>query len=190
MKMIFFGGIQGVGKTTLLSWLENQFKGQIVLLNPGELFRRYFYNEKITTIEEIEEMIVCELEKMPNDSTVVIHWHYAVRRPSGFIPQICFSRLKRIAESGKIEQVVLLQVVTSVNAVCERRLKDHQAKKRKLSQVAINEEVSADEEFLTKHKVLFSRVLGGKNVTVLRLVNDDLRATQTTLYKFFKTLLS
>lgn len=190
MKLILFGGIQGVGKSTLLSLLENQFGSQIILLNPGELFRRYFYNERIKTAEEIEEMIINELEKIPNDSTVVLHWHYAVRRPSGFIPQICFSRLKRLAESEKIEQVVLLLVEASVNAVRDRRMKDHKAKKRELSQVAIAEEINADEEFLTKHQALFSRALDSKNVTTLRLVNNDLRTAQITLCKFFKTLLS
>ena len=93
MKLILLGGVQGVGKTTLLSWLENKFAEKITLLNPGELFRRYFYNERIKTIEEIEELIANKLEKMPNDSVVVVHWHYAVRRLSKYIPQINFSRL-------------------------------------------------------------------------------------------------
>lgn len=189
MKLILFGGIQGVGKTTLLSWLENKFAGQLELLNPGELFRRYFYNERVKTLEEIEELIVSKLLKIPNDSAVVVHWHYAVRRPSGYIPQINFSRLKQIAESGKIEQVILLLVEAPIDVVLERRLRDRRTKKRSLSRSIINKEVAVDEKFLTKHKALFSRILGNHRVVVFRLTNVDMRPAQLRLCKFFKTLL-
>lgn len=189
MKLILFGGVQGVGKTTLLSWLEDKFPGRLTLLNPGELFRRYFYNEKIKTAEEIEELIVSKLEEMPADSIVIIHWHYAVRQPTGYIPQINFSRLKRIAESGKIEQIILLLVEAPTDAVLERRLKDGLAKKRNLSQSVINEEIATEEEFLIKQRDLFFQILGNHNITVFRLTNTDLRATKLLLYKFFKSLL-
>ncbi len=189
MKLVLFGGVQGVGKTTLLSWCENQFKSRITLLNPGELFRWYFYDEKIKTTEEIEELVVSELEKMPDNATAVLHWHYAVSRPSGFIPQISFSRLKRIAESGRIEQVVLLVLEASPDSIYERRLKDYQGKKRELSISVICEELRADEEFFTKEQALFTQALGGKSVSTVRLANADVDAAKAALCEFFKALL-
>ncbi len=189
MKLILFGGVQGVGKTTLLSWLKNKFAGKIKLLNPGGLFRRYFYNKKIKTTKEIEELIANKLEKMPNNSVVVVHWHYAVRRPSGYIPQINFSRLKRIAKNGNIEKIILLLVEAPVDAVRERRLKDRRAKKRALSRSVIGKEIAADEEFLIRHRVLFSQILGCHNVVIFRLTNNDLRTAKLLLCNFFKSLL-
>lgn len=190
MKLVFFGGVQGVGKTTLISCLENEFRCRITLLNPGELFQRYFYNQKIKTIEEIEELIVNALERAPSNSTVVVHWHYAVRRPSGYVPQISFERLKRVAESGKVELVALLSVRASVDAVYKRRLADYKIKhSRAISKFAIDEEVRFDKEFLAKHKTLFSKILGKEKVLVLRITNDDLKKAQAALYKFFKKLL-
>lgn len=189
MKLILFGGIQGVGKTILLSWIENIFAGQITLLNPGELFRRYFYNEKIKTIEEIEELIVNKLEEMQNDSVAVLHWHYAVLRPTGYIPQINFSRLNRIVKSGKIEQVILLLVEAPVDAVLERRLADCRIKKRNLSLSVMREEIAAEEEFLIMQRDLFSQALGNHNIVVFRLTNIDLQATKRVLFNFFKIVI-
>ncbi len=190
MKLIFFGGVQGVGKTTLLSWLEKQFKESITLLDPGELFRQYFYKERIKTVEEIEEMIVNEIEKSPEDSVIVIHWHYAVKRPLGFIPQICYSRLKRIARNKKVERVVLLSVDASIEAIRQRRLKDRRSKNRDLSEVGISREVEKDKEFLAEHEKLFSRMLGGKKVATFQLINEDLQTAQATLSRFFRGLLA
>lgn len=191
MKLVLFGGVQGVGKTTLISWLEKKLKGRIVVLNPGELFRRYFYSRKAKTLDDIEEMVVNQLKKLPSDSTVVVHWHYAVRRPSGYIPQISFGRLKRIAESGKVERVVLLSVRASVDAVYKRRSADYKIKRsRAISKIAIDEEIKFDKEFLAKHKSLFSKILGNDRISVFLVTNDDLKKAQKVLYGFLKKLLS
>ena len=182
MKLIFFGGVQGVGKTTLLSWLKNQHGEQIKFLNPGELFRRYFYNERIKTIEEIEELIVAELEESPADSIIAMHWHYAVRRPSGYIPQISFPRLRKIAEGRKIDQVILFLVEAPADIIRERRLSDQKVKKRELSKSVIDGEIEAEEEFWNTHKVLFSSILGNDKVISLRLVNIDLYTAKIQLF--------
>lgn len=189
MKLVLFGGVQGVGKSTLLHWLERQLTYRIKLLNPGELFRRYFYNEKIKTIEEVEELIAGEIEKMPTDSVLVAHWHYAVRRPSEYIPQISFSRLKRIAESGKVEQIILCLVEASVDSVYERRLNERQTKKREFSKSSIEEEIRIEEEFLTKYQILFSRILGINKVTTAKINNNDLGAAKSRLQDLFGKLL-
>lgn len=189
MKLVLFGGVQGVGKTTLLSGLKNTFVGRITVLDPGELFRRYVYNEKIKTTEEIEECIVGKLLTMPGDSVAVLHWHYAVRRPTGYIPQISFSRLKRLAESGKIEQAILVMIEASPDMVRKRRLADCQTKQRSISRIIIREEMEADEFFLNKHKSLFSRVLGDRNVVVTRFVHADIALTRRVVDDFFATLL-
>lgn len=190
MKLVLFGGVQGVGKTTLISLLEKKLKDRIVVLNPGELFRRYFYSRKAKTLDDIEEMVVNQLKKLPSDSTVVVHWHYAVRRPSGYIPQISFERLKRIAKISKVERVILLLVEARADAVHKRRLMDCKTKSsRALSKFAIDEEIKFDAEFLAKHKMLFSKILGNNRVLVFRVTNDDLKNAQKALYGFFKKLL-
>src|SRR3989338_9845981 len=110
MKLILVGGVQGVGKTTLLSWLRRVYRKRLTLLDPGELFRRYHYDRKIRTTEEIEELILQKLESLPDDAMAVAHWHYAVRRPMGYIPQIALSRLTRLAQGRKLEHVTLFVV--------------------------------------------------------------------------------
>lgn len=190
MKLVLFGGIQGVGKTTLLSWLKKAFAGRIVVLDPGELFRRYVYNKKIKIAEEIEEYILETLLAVPDDSVAVLHWHYAVPRPDGYIPQISFSRLKHLAKSGKIEQVILVVIEASSNIVRKRRLADCQTKQRSVSRITIREEAEADENFLNKHKSLFSRALGHRNVIVFRVANINLASAKFDLYNFFQTLFN
>lgn len=190
MKLVFFGGVQGVGKSTLLSWLEEQFRGRVVLLNPGELFRQYFYRERLKTVNEIEEMIVQEIERYPNDAIVVLHWHYAVPRPEGFIPQISFSRLERLARSGKIQQAILLSVQAPIDTIYERRVKDRQDKKREFSKESIRREINADRKFLAKHRGIFTEALGEDRVTELLILNEDLTAAQAELHKFFTNFLN
>ena len=189
MKLILFGGVKGVGKTTLRSWLKTQFGNQIELLDAGELFRQYFYNEKLKTTDEIEEIIVSKLESAPSDSTVVVHWHYSVLLPSGYSPQVNFSRLRRLAKNGKINRITLLVVEAPIDVLRNRRLKDSPIKKRELGEQAIAKEVEIDEEFLSKHFELFSEILGSQKVSIFRLVNTDLTTTQSVLYDFFRKLL-
>jgi len=189
MTLILFGGVQGVGKTTLLSWLEHRFAERITLLDPGELFRRYFYNEKLKTVEEIEELIVSTLEKVPHDAVVVVHWHYAVRRPSGYIPQISFPRLKRLASRGKIDQVVLLVVEVPVDVIYERRIMDFSSKKRALVRSVIHEEIATDETFLMRYQDAFSKALGDHRVLIFRVPNTNLEKAKHVLRKFFDSLL-
>lgn len=190
MKLILFGGVQGVGKTTLLNWLKNKFADRIELLDPGELFRRYVYSKKIKTTEEVEELIVSKIEKMPENAVVVLHWHYAVRRPTRFIPQISLSRLKRITENNKLEKAVLLLVEAPIGVVRERRITDRRMKKRAFSRSTISEEIAVEEEYLAKHHALFSQALGSQRVILVRLANVNLETAKLVLYGFFKSLLS
>lgn len=189
MKLVLCGGVQGVGKTTLLTLLENEFPGRIATLDPGELFRRYFYENRSKTIEEIEDLVVDTLKEMPDDVVAIVHWHYAVRRPEGYVPQIALSRLARLAKSGKIGQVVLLRVEAPADVVLKRRAKDQEPKKRALSRPIILEEMAADEQFLARHQTLFSEALGSRNVTVFRLLNTELDAARNLLGDFFKSLI-
>lgn len=189
MKLILFGGVQGVGKTTLLSWLDDTFKGRLEFLDAGDLFRRYCYRENTMTAGQVEDLITDKLLAMPEDAILVAHWHYAVRRPGGFIPQICFPRLERVARCGKIKKVILISLEAPVKVILKRRVGDSHLKKRELSRAAIKEEVAADEDFLIKHLDLFSRTLGKRKVIVLRRGNIKLRATKKFLKNFFNKLM-
>lgn len=189
MKLILFGGIQGVGKTTLLSRLQRVSARHIVLINPGELFRQYFYREKLKTTDEIEELIVRKIETLSKDSIALIHWHYAVPRPSGFIPQISFSRLEQIAKGGKVDNVILLLVEAPADAVRKRRIKDRKSKKRATSLSAIRKELAVEKKYLAKHHTLFSRALGARRATIYRLPNINLPDATMLLKRFFKSRL-
>lgn len=186
MKLIFFGGVKGVGKTTLLAWLKKKYPENIVVLDAGELFRRHHYHSNRKTAHEVEELIVHKLENMSKHSVVAIHWHYAVWRPSGYIPQISCPRLQRIARSGCVKEVILLLVEAPINLVCKRRLKDKKTKKRALSQLAVREEADWEEKLLRRHYALFSRILGKRRVNIFRLNNEDLHIAQKRLRTFFE----
>lgn len=190
MKIVFFGGVKGVGKSTLLSWLEKLYKDRFEYIDPGELFRRYHYEEKILTTEEVEELIVKSIEEAPSHSIMVVHWHYAVWRPTGFIPQISFPRLRRIAHNPNIELVFLLSVEASVESIYERRLKESGIKSRPLSFSSISEEAAADEDFLMRHRAIFSEAIGDNNVTVVRFQNEKLKKAEQDLAVFFERLLA
>ncbi|MBI4991893.1 MAG: AAA family ATPase [Candidatus Harrisonbacteria bacterium] len=187
--LIFIGGVPGAGKTALSSWMELQYENRIKLLNPGELFRRYFYKERIKTIEEIEELIAGELGKALSDSAAVAHWHYAVRRPSGYIPQISFSRLRRLAKSGQVDRALLLLIDAPAEVIRERRLRDQAIKKREPVLPIIHEELWTEEEFWVMHQALFSDILGDDRVTALRLANIDFCKTKANLEEIFSSFL-
>lgn len=189
MKLVLFGGIQGVGKTTLLSWLERKYAGRIIVLDAGELFRRYAYAGKTKTADEVEELIADTLRGLPDDSVAVAHWHYAVRRPGGFIPQISFVRLKHLAESGKIKNVVLITLTAPPGEVQRRRAAEDHVKRRDISELKIREEMEMDEQFLRRHKELFSRALGENNVIATRFMNTDLESIKRALDDFFVTMI-
>lgn len=186
MKLLLFGGVQGVGKTTLLAWLKNKCDERIVLVNPGELFRNYHH---IKTVEEIEEMVVEKLKNVPDDATVIAHWHYAVRRPSGYIPQIDWPRIKRMTKKGAIQYVGLFLITAPPDTIRKRRLKEYAEKKRPLSRTIIRKEIAAEEKFLEKHYILFSKALGNQNVGVFRLANNDLREAKLRLWTIFGIFL-
>lgn len=188
MKLLLFGGIQGVGKTTLLADLKKKNARRIKFVDPGDLFRRYFYNKKVKKIGEIEDLIVKKIIETPRDSVVVAHWHYAVRRKSRYIPQITFSRLVRIATSGAIEMIILFDVIAPIDLVRERRRKDYNSKKRSLSMKIIYKEAAANDRFLEMHRALFSRCIGSSKVKVVRLANIDLPTARSVFERYIKKI--
>lgn len=190
MKLVLFGGVQGVGKTTLLSWLEEKYSGQLVVLDAGELFRRYAYgNRKTKTAEEVEELIMNTILGVPSYSVVVVHWHYAVRRPEGYIPQVSFSRLARISRSGKIVRATLLLVEAPAESILRRRITDREEKTRLLSLAAIRQEMGKEEEFFAKTHDILTRGLGRNSATTFRLSNTRLSSAKKRLTRFFEVLL-
>ncbi|MBI3633580.1 MAG: AAA family ATPase [Candidatus Vogelbacteria bacterium] len=186
MKLIFLGGVQGVGKTTLSEWLLREFTGKIEFVDPGELFRQYYFREKLKTFDEIEDMFVEKILSMPKDVTILIHWHYAVTHMGGFIPQIGFSRLERLVTSENVESVVLISVRVPVDIIRERRRKDFKGKKRELSKESITLEVEKDLEFMGMHASLFMKHLGSRNVSSCVIENIDLDIAKSKLREVCK----
>ena len=169
--------------------LENRFSGRFEILDPGELFRRYFYNEKIMALEEIEDMIVRKIENVPDGKAIILHWHYAVRRPSGYTPQISFSRLRKLAENDRVKKAALVLVTASAVNLYERRQKEYSVKKRELYLDDIRDEILTDEKYFNKHHRLFSDVLGSKKVTALKVVNEEISAAESILSVFLSAFL-
>ena len=190
MKLILFGGVQGVGKTTLLAGVLEEFSKSIKLVDSGEFFRRYFYKEKLKTIDEIEDLIVDQIIDTSGDSIVLAHWHYAVSRPQGYIPQIDFSRVKKIAASKKIDQIVLISIEASIDTIYGRRVKDSSVKKRNLNKDCIFEEIKFDNNFLKKHEDIFLEFIDKDKISIQRINNVTLSSARAELRKLFKKLLS
>lgn len=155
----------------------------------GALFRRYVYGtKKMKTAEEVEQLIVHTILRAPRNSVVVIHWHYAVRRPDGYIPQIDYSRLAQIAQSKKISEVCLLHIDAPFNAIIARRALDRYAKMRALDPEVIRDEQKHEDEFLLHMYEVFRAHLN-ERVRIVRLYNRALCEATQYLAKFFETLL-
>ncbi len=181
MRLIFIGGVQGVGKSTLLSWLLEEFDGKIMFVDPGELFRKYCVHEKLKTYEEVEDLIVQSILGLPSDSTVVVHWHYAVVKPEGYISQVSFERIEQMAKSSLIHDVKLVSIEAPIDVILERRLNDSGKKKRNLSKEGIAQEVARDLEFMERHREIFEACLGFDHVSSYRIENVDLQSAKLKL---------
>lgn len=188
MKLIFLGGVKGVGKSTLLDWLVTEYKQNIRLIDAGEMFRKYHYNHKLKSTDEVEEMIIRKIVRLPDNAIIVIHWHYAVIQPNCYVPQISFDKLRRLATNYKIQEVFLLLVKAPLDLILERRLRTLHSKKRSLSIKSIREEISEENYFLRKHLDIFKDILGSK-VKVIKLVNADLRKAKKDLLSIFQQLI-
>jgi adenylate kinase len=164
VKLVLLGGVQGVGKSTIFEYLKSRFGDEVVFLDPGELFRQYCYKVGGKSPEEVEEIILKDLLDLAEDAVVVAHWHFAVLRPDGYIPQISFDRLKRLALSGKFDKALLVSVEASTDIIRSRRLKDSSGKKRNLVRQMIDEERRLDLEYLIEHYELLSGILGKDKV--------------------------
>ena len=161
-KISLLGGVAGVGKTTLFHALMERYGDNGVLyFDPGEIYRRDFYLNKLKTIPEIEDSIADEMiSSMSRNFSIISHWHYAVHRPGGYIPQISFERIKKVAESEVIDMALLVLVEAPADIILARRLKDARIKTRPLSLEIINEEIAREREFLEKELTIFTKVLG------------------------------
>jgi adenylate kinase len=163
VKLVLLGGVQGVGKSTIFEYLKSRFGDKVVFIDPGELFRKLCYRG-VKSPEEVEEIILNELIDLPEDAIVVAHWHFAVPRPDGYIPQISFDRLKRLALSGKLSEALLVSIEASTDIIRSRRLRDSSGKKRNLVRQMIDEERRLDLEYLSKHYELLAGILGEDRV--------------------------
>ena len=178
-KIIFLGGVAGVGKSTLLSHSLEKLGNKVTLVDPGELFRKNFYLEKRKTIYEIEDLIVEEiLDKAILSSAVIVHWHYAVLRPEGYIPQINLERLKRVAESGVVGEVTLVLIEAPAELILERRQKNVGVKTRPLSLEVIHDEMAHERDYFEKEFDIFSKALGVDRMKKIIIDNTDLEMTE------------
>ncbi len=189
MKIIFVGGVQGVGKSTLLSWAKRRFGRKVVVLDPGAFFRKYFYSKKIKTIEEIEDLIVAKIKKSPTSRVTLVHWHYAVKRSSGYIPQVSVSRLNQIAQCKYIQKIILLMIQAPAPMIYARRMKDINKKKRGLTYAEIEKEIAMDEIFMKRQVQLFARSMRRGRLERSYISNSNLKVSMRDFAGLIKGLL-
>ncbi|OGZ10198.1 MAG: hypothetical protein A3D65_03395 [Candidatus Lloydbacteria bacterium RIFCSPHIGHO2_02_FULL_50_13] len=160
MKLVLFGGVHGVGKTTLFEKILVASGGEFRVIDPGELFWEHLYQKKDKTSDETEALAVELIEKeCCLHQTVICNWHYAVWTPKGYVPQIAFPRLAGLIERVRPKCVQLVLVRASTDVVLLRREGDQAIKKRKIDRVCVEEEVAHTEHlYRLHHNVISSRV--------------------------------
>lgn len=63
MKLVLFGGVHGVGKTTLLTCLTEACKEHISFFDPGEYFWTHVYEKKDLCRKDAEMLVAEEIKK-------------------------------------------------------------------------------------------------------------------------------
>lgn len=160
MKLVFFGGVHGVGKTTLLERVVKESPAGLHVVDPGELFWEHVYHKKDKTPAEVE-MLVIELiaEACRVHPVVICNWHYAVWTPGGYVPQLAFDRLALLIDRVNPECAYSVLVGASARIVLARRVSDRLVKKRKIDLASVEEEIAHTERLYRLHGgVVASRV--------------------------------
>lgn len=178
MKLILFGGAQGVGATVLL----NRFLG----LHPTG----FDYYDPVGALQlqsdgvaglsraEVEERIVQEVLDRRRSPLLFCRWCYAGWSPAGFTPQIAWQRLHRLAAELHPDEISLVLVRATPVDVFIRRMHQHQVPLPTLNVQAIKEELLANEEFCRMHRATLSSVT---RVSRLSITNRDFGAAYARL---------
>ena len=180
MKLILFGGVHGVGKTTLLDHVAEALGGDAQIFDPGVYFWKHLHEAKDKTTAEIEEMIIRDLLAVKETELVICNWHYAVWTESGHVPQLGYSNLKRLTAAMAPEAIVLIWVTASAEDVYARRVSDASRRKRKIDMRCIHEEIAATDRELKNH---LEALRGHADVRLVLLDNTDLEAAKNLLVK-------
>ena len=180
MKLIIFGGVHGVGKTTLLNHLTETFGEKLPIFDPGIYFWKHLYELKDKATPEIEEMVINELVKMKDNQIIVCNWHYAVWTKNGYISQLCYANLERLVQITKPDAVTLILIKASAADVYERRRADAEIKKRKIDKKCIEEEICATESAIEEH---LDVIKGWVEPKLIVVENTELEQTRKLLVK-------
>ncbi|MEK7118458.1 MAG: AAA family ATPase [Patescibacteria group bacterium] len=157
MRLVFFGGVHGVGKTSLLEKISSVSDEKPFVVDLGELFWEHVYRMGDKTSDEVEELAMDEIEMACRAHSIVIcNWHYAVWTPEGYIPQIALSRLASLVDRIRPECARLVLVKAPARVVFKRRTRDRAIKKRKISLACIEEEMAQTEHFYRLHHDVLS----------------------------------
>jgi len=180
MRLILFGGVHGVGKTTLLNHLTGIFGEKLPIFDPGIYFWKHLYELGDKTIPEVEEIVISELGKMKDNQMIVCNWHYAVWTKNGYIPQLCYANLERLIQVTNPDAVTLILIRASVEEVYKRRMADTEIKKRKIDIKCIEEEACATESAIEEHFGVIRKWMEPKLIVV---ENTELEETRKLLVK-------
>ncbi len=118
----------------------------------------HVYRAHDRTPREVEKLVANELaHKCCRYPWIICNWHYGVWTPVGYVPQIDFSLLQRIAECPTLRKIYLVQITATPEHILERRLKDRQLRRRKLDLACVKEEVAATQWLYEEHHRICSR---------------------------------
>jgi adenylate kinase len=148
-RIVFIGGPHGVGKTTVIAKLQKSHP-HILLFDPGDLFWKLHYDNKILEPRAIEKIVADCLIKTKQE-IMFVNWHYAVWTKNGYIPQIsldvwCHNFCNRFRG---IINLFLLEL--DAKTLLARRTADaNSGKKRKLDMACVEEEIDATHNLFLK----------------------------------------
>lgn len=145
--VILFGGVHGVGKSTLLSGAE--YPGDsVAFFDPGPLFTEHLCHRKDKSSPEIERMVSDKLIALSRNHPLVIsNWHWAVWTPKGYVPQLAEEEFLRFLRGSRPRCLYLVEVTAPVELVLARRLEDKAFRKRKLDLNSVHEEAAMSDAF-------------------------------------------
>ncbi|EPY05821.1 hypothetical protein PAALTS15_17231 [Paenibacillus alvei TS-15] len=116
-KMIFIGGIHGVGKTSLCNDLSKQYKiphfsaSKLISDEKDEVYSR---NKLIPDIEQNQDFLSTSLNRLNTSGWFLLDGHFCLLNQSGEVTRIPFDTFSRISP------ISIIVLIDSISTIQER----------------------------------------------------------------------
>ncbi len=180
--VILFGGVHGVGKSTLLSGAE--YPGDdVAFFDPGPLFIEHLYRRRDKSSSEIERMVSDELIALGRGHPLVVsNWHWAVWTRNGYVPQLAAEEFLRFLTRSRPCCLYLVEVTAPAELVLARRLRDAPIRKRKLDLACVREEAAMSDAFRYRCFTAAAEVCPAQFVDIINVELAEGRRKTRTLF--------